>query len=152
CHFIQDIHGNSKLYGEVRAAIEIQCIDCHGTVSERPTLRTSGPASDSLPGGRDLAALRTPFGKRRFELQGSKIFQNSMVEKDKKWEIPQVADIIDSGNPRYNAKAAMAKTVRFTKDDEFVWGGLPDQPGGKAKDGTVCAHQNKNMSCIACHS
>ena len=31
CHFIQDVHGNTKLYGEVRAAIEIQCIDCHGT-------------------------------------------------------------------------------------------------------------------------
>ena len=31
CHFIQDAHGNTKLYGEVRAAIEIQCIDCHGS-------------------------------------------------------------------------------------------------------------------------
>ncbi len=30
CHFIQDVHGNTKLYGEVRAAIEITCIDCHG--------------------------------------------------------------------------------------------------------------------------
>ena len=34
CHFYQDGHGNTKLYGEVRAAIEIQCIDCHGTASE----------------------------------------------------------------------------------------------------------------------
>jgi len=30
CHFVQDKHGNTKLYGEVRAAIEIACIDCHG--------------------------------------------------------------------------------------------------------------------------
>jgi hypothetical protein len=31
------------LQGEVRAAIEIQCVDCHGTPSSRATLRTSGP-------------------------------------------------------------------------------------------------------------
>src|SRR5207249_5262670 len=61
CHFVQDAHGNGKLYGEVRAAIEIQCIDCHGTISKHATLRTSGPAS-AEPGGRDLATLRTPFG------------------------------------------------------------------------------------------
>jgi hypothetical protein len=152
CHFIQDVHGNTRLYGEVRGAIEIQCIDCHGTVSERPTLRTSGPASDTSPGGRDLATLRTPFGKRRFERQGSKIIQNSMVEKDKQWEIPQVVDVVDANHPRYNAKAAWAKTVRFTNEGEFNWGELPDRPDGKGKDGTICAHQNINMSCIACHS
>ena len=31
CHFVQDVHGNTRLYGEVRAAVEIQCVDCHGT-------------------------------------------------------------------------------------------------------------------------
>src|SRR6185503_19156645 len=34
CHFNQDSHGDTKLYGEVRAAIEITCIDCHGTAEE----------------------------------------------------------------------------------------------------------------------
>ncbi|MFM7930061.1 MAG: hypothetical protein ACKO9Q_20330, partial [Pirellula sp.] len=34
CHFYQDGHGDTKLYGEVRAAIEIQCVDCHGDASE----------------------------------------------------------------------------------------------------------------------
>src|SRR5262249_13521515 len=34
CHFVQDAHGNGKLYGEVRAAIEIQCTDCHGTINQ----------------------------------------------------------------------------------------------------------------------
>ena len=47
CHFVQDVHGNGKLYGEVRAAMEIQCIDCHGTISQPPTLRTSGPAASA---------------------------------------------------------------------------------------------------------
>src|SRR5262249_18483830 len=40
CHFVQDAHGNGKLYQEVRAAIEIQCIDCHGTITKYATLRT----------------------------------------------------------------------------------------------------------------
>ena len=43
CHFIVSAHGNGKLYGEVRNAIEIECIDCHGTASKRPTLRTTRP-------------------------------------------------------------------------------------------------------------
>ncbi|NOT58657.1 MAG: hypothetical protein HOP19_00355, partial [Acidobacteria bacterium] len=35
CHFKQDNHGNGNLYGEVRNAIEIDCVDCHGNVFER---------------------------------------------------------------------------------------------------------------------
>src|SRR5262244_400609 len=45
CHFRQDAHGNGILYNEPRAAIEISCIDCHGTVRERATLVTSGFAA-----------------------------------------------------------------------------------------------------------
>jgi hypothetical protein len=147
CHFVQDVHGNTKLYGEVRAAIEIQCIDCHGTVSKRATLRTSGPASDtSGAGGRNLEILRTPSGKRRFERRGDRLFQNSMVEKDLSWEVTQVIDTITEGNPHFNRKAQLAKTVRVGPAGELQWGDVP--PG----DGCVCAHANGNMSCIACHS
>lgn len=28
CHFDSDSHGNGKLYGETRNAVEIDCIDC----------------------------------------------------------------------------------------------------------------------------
>ena len=34
CHFQQDVHGNGKLYAEPRAAIELDCTDCHGTVGK----------------------------------------------------------------------------------------------------------------------
>src|SRR5262249_49594115 len=148
CHFLQDAHGNTKLQGEVRAGCEIQCIDCHGTPSRRATLRTSGPASytSSKDGGRNLEAMRTPSGKRRFERDGDRVFQNSMVEKNLRWEVPQVIDTITPRHPRYNSRSALAKTVRFGPDGKMVWGGLP--PGGE-KD---CAHKNSNMSCIACHS
>ena len=36
CHFEQDAHGNGKLYAEPRAAIELDCVDCHGTIDSAP--------------------------------------------------------------------------------------------------------------------
>src|ERR1700738_3705747 len=76
CHFVQDAHGNNRLQQEVRAAVEIQCIDCHGTVSKRANLHTTGPAAytSSAEGYRNLETLRTPSGKRRFEWEGDKLF------------------------------------------------------------------------------
>lgn len=147
CHFVQDMHGNTRLQMEVRAGCEIQCVDCHGTADKRATLKTSGPASyTSSPDGtgRNLAAMRTPFGKRRFERDGETIYQNSMVEEGVRWEVVQTADTITPGHSRYNAKSHLAKTVRF-EGDEFVWGDWPK--------GDHCpAHSNTNMHCIACHS
>ncbi|MCE9529840.1 MAG: hypothetical protein K8T89_01665 [Planctomycetes bacterium] len=154
CHFSQDAHGNNRLHMEVRAACEIQCIDCHGSSTEYAKLRTSGPAAyTSAPDnkGRDLLALKTPFKTPRFEVQElpdnkKRVIQHSMVEPGLKWEVVQTADTIDKNHPRYNAKAALAKTVRFDDKGEMVWGSQPK--GNEAP----CAHQNKNMSCIACHS
>lgn len=153
CHFVQDSHGNGKLYQEVRAAIEIQCIDCHGTITKLATLKTSGPAAalatkENPNGGRDLTTLRTPFGKRRFEQRGDKLIQNSMVEKDLWWELKQVRNVIDPKHNHYNQAAALAKTVRFESKDsnKLVFG---DVPGNNECN---VAHANKHMSCIACHS
>jgi hypothetical protein len=152
CHFIQDAHGNTKLYGEVRAAIEIQCVDCHGTPAARASLITSGPASDTSAAesgkdGRDLSALRTPFHQRRFERRGPAIIQHSMVEPDLAWEITQVADTIDPKSPHYSQRAHLAKTVRFDKDrGDILWGDIP------AGQENACAHASPKMSCIACHS
>jgi hypothetical protein len=142
CHFNQDNHGNGKLYGEVRAAIEITCTDCHGTASQRATLLTSGPAAPT--GGNNLRALRTPFGERRFDVQGDRIIQRSMVEPDLWWDLVQTADTITPGSPHYNAKSHLAKTVRFGGDGSLEWGGDPSERN--------CAHKNSEMSCIACHS
>lgn len=153
CHFSQDMHGNNRLHQEVRAATEIACIDCHGTAAKHTNLHTSGPAAytsspDDPSRGRNLKALKTPFGKPRFEVTTdpsgrSRIIQNSMVEKGLSWEVVQTKDTTDPTHPRYNAKAALAKTVRV-ENGQTVWG---DHPGDDK-----CAHSNKNMSCIACHS
>jgi hypothetical protein len=144
CHFSQDVHGNTRLQQEVRAAIEIQCIDCHGTPAKKATLLTSGPASyTSGEKGRDLSKLRTPSGKRRFENRNGKLYQNSMVEKDLAWEVVQTADAIDPNSDHYNQKAHLAKTVRVADDGVMEWGDLRPEK---------CAHSNDNMSCISCHS
>ncbi len=37
CHFAQDMHGNGHIYGEVAAAVEVDCADCHGTATKYPT-------------------------------------------------------------------------------------------------------------------
>jgi hypothetical protein len=85
CHFAQDDHGNGKIYGEPRAAIEIDGVDCYGTIRQKATLLTSGPtAPDGLrpgkPRGRHLEMLRTPSGVRRFEWRGEKLYQRSMTD------------------------------------------------------------------------
>src|SRR5262249_55309241 len=143
CHFVQDVHGNTRLQQEVRAAVEIQCEDCHGTADRRASLLTSGPAAyPSGPNGRNLASLRTPSGKRRFERRGNKLYQNSMVEKDLAWELVQTADTIDPASEHYNEKSHLAKTVRLDADGRMVWGAADER----------CAHAERDMSCIACHS
>ncbi len=155
CHFVQDAHGNTRLQQEVRAGIEILCSDCHGTVSQRATLRTTGPASyTSGPNGRDLEKLRTPTGERRFFRVGDQIFQRAMVERDasgkaKVWPVVQVMDTVTPGSKHYNEKAALAKTVRAKPDADgkMVFGGSVAQA-----DSLCYAHDNKNMTCMACHS
>ncbi len=138
CHFAQDAHGNGKLYGETRNAIEIDCVDCHGKVDARASLVTSGPAAPN--GGTNLQLLRTPWGQRQFYWKADRLFQRSMVEENKEWEIIQVKDSITPGNPNYNEKARFAKTIQ---KDGSTWGG---------NDSSSFAHSNSRMTCYSCHS
>ena len=139
CHFEQDAHGNGHLYGEVAQAVEIECVDCHGTVDRYPTLKTSGPAAP--PGGSDLSKLRTQDGRPRFEWRGDKLFQRSALWPDKEWEMSLVKDSINPEHANFNPKAALAKTV--AKDNQ-AWG------PGVERD--VRAHKNEDMTCYACHT
>jgi hypothetical protein len=140
CHFEQDDHGNGKLYGEPRAATELDCTDCHGTVDKRATLVSSGAAAP--PGGSHLDALRTPWSNRRFEWTAGKLYQRSMVEPGKEWEVVQVLDTITPGNPHYSEKSRWAKTIRA---DGKTWGNVP-------ADASQLAHANSRMTCYTCHT
>jgi hypothetical protein len=141
CHFGQDAHGNGHLYGEVAAAIEIDCKDCHGTARAYPTLFTSGPAA--RPGGTDLALLRTPDGRRRFEWRGGRLYQRSALDPAREWEVSLVKDSVTAGHPQFNEKAARAKlTHRGPGGQNGDWGVTP---------GAVFAHDEETMSCHSCH-
>ncbi|MFQ5777151.1 MAG: hypothetical protein ACE5IP_04005 [Terriglobia bacterium] len=140
CHFLQDNHGNSKLYGEPRNGIEMDCTDCHGTIQQRATLNTSGPAAPL--GGTHLDRLRTPWKERRFYRKDGRIWQRSMVEEDLEWEVVQVVDTITPGEPHYSEESRLAKTLRR---DGRTWGDAPD---GEAD----LAHANSRMTCFACHT
>jgi hypothetical protein len=140
CHFEQDSHGNGKLYGETRNAVEIDCVDCHGSIQQRTALVTSGTAAPT--GGTNLSRLRTPWQERRFYWKEGRLYQRSMLEKDKEWEIIQVLDTITPGSPHYSEKSRLAKTV---ERDGTTWGDAP-------KDETKLAHSNQRMTCYACHS
>ena len=145
CHFSQDSHGNGNLYGETRNAVEIDCVDCHGTPRARAALRTSGPAAPrGDEPGTNLADLVTPFGDPRFvPARGPRgvVIQRSMVTNGLQWTVPQVADSLDPNHPRYNPRAAFAKTVQR---DGRTWG-TADAPGG-------LAHTDSRMTCYTCHS
>jgi hypothetical protein len=140
CHFEQDAHGTGALYGESRAAVELDCVDCHGTISGRASLVTSGPAAPA--GGTHLDALRTPWGQRRFEWREGRLYQRSMMDPHQEWEIVQTLDSITPGNAHYNEKSRLAKTMRI---DGVTWGDVP-------WDAALLAHANSRMACYTCHT
>ena len=139
CHFAQDSHGNGHIYGEVAAAIEIDCADCHGTATRYPTLFTSGPASQ--PSGTDMSLLRTQDGRKRFEWREGKLYQRAALDPDKEWEVKLVKDTINPVSPNYNPKAARAKLM--AAGDSMQWG-----PG---IDPAKYAHGDDKMTCYTCH-
>jgi hypothetical protein len=124
CHFKQDVHGTTRLYAEPRAAIEIDCADCHGTESHTANLFTSGPASP----GTNLAEMSTPFGDPRFEKQGDRYVQRSMVTAGLQWVIPQTA----------TAKGARAEAAH-TADH------------ASSKMTCYACHSAWTTSCFGCH-
>jgi hypothetical protein len=152
CHFLVDVHGNGMLYGEPRNATAITCVDCHGTIDQRPTLITSGNA-----GQIDLLnTSNTPFGPR-FVWEGNKLWQQSSMSPDVRWEIPQTIDTIDPLSPHYNPKSAYAKTLQR---DGKSWGGpvaAVAEPSSRANvrgyhNRVALAHDNTAMDCQICHT
>ena len=140
CHFSQDAHGSGHLYGEVQAAIEIGCADCHGTVSKYPDLKTHGPAAP--PGGTDMSAMRNADGSARFEWRDGKLYQRSAVYAGLEWRVTLVKDTVNPASPDYDPIAARAKLM--AKGASMKWGpGVPE---------SQLAHSNDEMACYTCHT
>ncbi len=140
CHTEQDVHGDGRLWGATPDPIEIACIDCHGTVTERATLVTSG-----INGGHDLASrlsgVRTAFGTRQFEIRNDKIIQRSKLYEGLEWEVTQVADLVNPASPAFNEKAMKAKTM--LRDGSW---------GNASADPRLLAHGTSSMECYTCHT
>jgi hypothetical protein len=132
------VHGDTHLYSEYQAAVQIQCQDCHGTATELATMRFSGPAAkpDKVAGGGKKQRMggKTPWGEDRFEVDpdAETYVQRSMLYPDLQWELRQVKHTVDPAHARYNVKAAYAKLQQ-------------------AADGS-CAHTAEKMDCAACHT
>jgi hypothetical protein len=141
CHFAQDSHGTGNIHGEVAAAVEIMCKDCHGTPDKYPNLLTTGPAAP--PGGTDLSLIRNPDGKKRFEWVNGKLIQRSLLNPDMEWEMKLVKDSVDPKHKEYNAKSARAKLMS-KNTDTLAWG-----QGIKPDDR---AHNDDDMHCYSCHT
>ncbi|MDH4048506.1 MAG: multiheme c-type cytochrome, partial [Gammaproteobacteria bacterium] len=151
CHFTQDNHGNGHLYGEVASAIEVECKDCHGTVSAYPTLRTSGPAAP--PGGTDMRLYRNEDGRRRFEWLGKQLVQRSVLDPQKEWSLSLVRDSVNPQHSGYNEKAARAKLMSNNTSTQ-AWGvSIPSEDLAHQDDAIECytCHTSWITSCAGCH-
>ena len=148
CHFAQDAHGNGYIQGEVANAVEISCKDCHGTADALPNLLTSNVAA--RPQGTNLALLRNPDGRRRFEFQYNDdaevigLIQRSIVDPKLEWQVSLVKQTVTPG-PHFNARAARAKLMARSGSDDgkYEWG-----PGVAKEDR---AHGDDKMTCFTCH-
>ncbi|WP_166943900.1 hypothetical protein [Sphingopyxis panaciterrae] len=159
CHFAQDSHGNGYIQGEVANAIEISCKDCHGTADALPNLLTSNVAA--RPQGTNLALLRNPDGRRRFEFQYDDnaevvgLIQRSIVDPKLEWQVSLVKQAVTPG-PHFNAKAARAKLMARSgaEDGSFAWGpGVPREDRAHGEDRMTCftCHLSWTTSCGGCH-
>ena len=150
CHFGQDTHGNGHIYGEVAAAIEIDCADCHGTATRYPNLHTSGPAAQ--PGGRDLSLLTTQDGRKRFEWRDGALYQRSALHPDREWKLSLVRDTVNRDHPDYNAKAARAKLMGSGAEGRRS--GARRRRRGPRRRQRCCVspvHLSWTTSCGGCH-
>jgi hypothetical protein len=159
CHFDVDVHGNGNLYGEPRNATTVTCIDCHGTVTTKPTLLSSGASGKTDPNDRrkiepvNLLDLHTPWGPR-FEWQTDsrgrdRLIQYSSMRQDMKWEIPMTKDTVDPFNEKfYNPKSLYAKTLH--RDGTTF--GVTKLPTTSAECKAKLAHANENFDCQVCHT
>jgi hypothetical protein len=151
CHYAQDAHGNGHVVGEVMAGVEIQCQDCHGTADAYPNLRTTGPMASET--GRNLALIRNPDGRKRFEWIDGALIQRSAVTPGLEWKLSLVKDIADPASPAYNAKATRAHTVSNDVGTLAFGREVPKENRAHADDKMLCytCHTSWTTSCGGCH-
>lgn len=93
CHTIRDIMGDGNIYGAMEDAVEIECIDCHGSFEAVSTLTTSR--------GRALKHLS--------KAANGEIYLLGKVD-GKRRRIKQAKNVVTPGHADYNPRAVRAMT------------------------------------------
>jgi hypothetical protein len=177
CHFRQDAHGDGNLYNEPRAAIEITCEDCHGSIRARANLFTSGPAAALATGtaaerrksqkqplsGQDLMRIRVR------DVTGGKIALFQKVTRDRKQKDESGKDVdLKAGDIVQNSMVVPGRWWRVIQTLDTITPGTRDYSersrysktirkdnqtwGDVPADGNALAHRDSDMTCVACHS
>ena len=176
CHWAQDNHGDGNLYGETRAAVAVDCVDCHGT-AEKPAvifqylqpgvsddqkqklLKTafSGSAARFLPDDKKQSLVEDWFeigddGKLK---QKSRMRDPNDQSTQIEWTVKQTSED-DLPRDKWNdnspeTKAARAALFAHTvRKDGKTWGTAP--AADEKNPELALAHSNSTMSCYACHT
>ena len=181
CHFRQDSHGTGILYNEPRAAVEVGCVDCHGSLNAKSNSITSGPAVMPPPRGqlagrqqnnrplvgRDLRLLRfrSPNGRQLPVLEqltaATARTKRCTDEKGNPIEL-KAGDIVQ------NAIVESGKCWKVTQTADTVTPGNSDYNEKSAYAKTMqrdnatwgdpkaseemLAHRESSMTCYACHT
>ncbi|HEV2830021.1 MAG TPA: multiheme c-type cytochrome, partial [Pyrinomonadaceae bacterium] len=178
CHFRQDAHGDGSLYNEPRAAIEIGCEDCHGSIRARATLFTSGPAAATATGpaverrksqNQPLVGQDLTRGIRVRDESGAKVplFQRITRDRKKKDETGKDIDL-KTGDIIQNSMVVPGRWWRVIQTLDTVTPGTRDYSeksrysktirkdnatwGDVPKNDQELAHRDSDMTCVACHS
>ncbi len=177
CHFRQDSHGDGNLYNEPRAAIEIACEDCHGTIKQKATLFTSGPAAAVVTGtaaerrksqnqplaGQDLTRIRVR------DPDGARIPLFQRVTRDRKRKDEKGVDVdLKAGDIMQNSVVVPGRWWRVPQTLDTVTQGSRDYNeqsryaktirkdnttwGDVPADSNQLAHRDSDMTCVSCHS
>ena len=177
CHFRQDSHGDGNLYNEPRAAIEIACEDCHGTIQQKARLFTSGPAAAAATGaaaerrktqnqpltGQDLTRIRVR------DPDGARIPLFQRITRDRKRKDAQGVDVdLKAGDIMQNSMVVPGRWWRVPQTLDTVVQGSRDYNeqsryaktirkdnttwGDVPADSNQLAHRDNNMTCVSCHS
>ncbi|MBK7875058.1 MAG: hypothetical protein IPJ77_04785 [Planctomycetes bacterium] len=97
CHTADDVMGDGRLVGAMEHAVEIQCIDCHGTFT--------APATFVTQRGTPLKHLKR---------DGDRVVLTSKVD-GKEHVVKQLVHALDPKRPEFNANAAKAMTGEHAK-------------------------------------
>ena len=145
------MHGTGHIVGEVAAPIEISCKDCHGTPDKLPTLVTSNVAASEK--GRNLANLRNPDGKKRFEWVGGNLIQRSLITPGLEWQMSLLKENSNPASTQYNAKADRAHTMSKNTSTQAYGAGVARSDYAHGEDKMQCytCHLSWTTTCGGCH-